>query len=143
MTNDVDNYSLDDTLAGRITQAGLAAGFVAVPDYVSSRGAEIGLRAAVLGVGVGLVAYLNAAEELPEDEPDAYAPPEDVASPATTWAVIGAVAAGIAGLAAVEDRVARALYRRGSSRPHTVLGALVGAAVFVGSEVEHRRHEAR
>lgn len=137
---DVDNYSLDDTLAGRLVQAGLAAGFVAVPDFVSSTRAEFGPRAAVLASGIGLVAYLNAAEEDPQDEPDSYAPAEDAASPVTTWVIIGGVTAGIVALTKGEDRAAKWLKRRGADRPHTTLGALVGAVVFVGSEIEHRRH---
>lgn len=141
MTTDADYYSLDDTLAGRLVQAALAAKFLAVPDYASTRGRQWGLRAALLAAGAGLVAYLNAAEEDPEDEPDAYAPPEQAASPAATWAVIGGVGAGSVALLATEDRAARWLGRRGVRRPHTVLGALVGAAVFAGSEIEHRRHE--
>lgn len=142
MTTDVDNYSLDDTLAGRLVQAGLVAGFVAIPDHVSDRRTEIAARVAVLAAGIGLVAYLNAAEEDPADEPDTYAPAEEVASPVTTWAVIGGVTAGIVALAKGEDRVARWLSRRGIGRPHAALGALAAAVVFAGSEIEHRRHEA-
>ncbi|AWB81025.1 hypothetical protein C3B44_00560 [Corynebacterium yudongzhengii] len=132
-----DSYSLDDTELGRISQALGVAACVAVPDYVSGRWPVIGARIAALGAGLGIAAAANAAEEPADDEPEA----DEAASPVTTWTVIGAAAAALAGLSAVEGVVAKHLRGRGVKRPHTLLGALAGAVVYVGSEVEHRRHQ--
>lgn len=136
-----DSYSLDDTLTGRLVQAGIAGAFVAAPDYVSSKAGKFWARTALLGAGIGAVAVANAMEEDEGEEPEDFAL-EEPGPPLLTWAIVGAGGAVLAGLAAGEDALANRMRRRGVRRPHTRLGAIVGGAVLVASEVNHRRHEA-
>jgi len=165
MSDKTDFYTLDDTLVGRLTQAGLVGTAVALPDYLRSGP----LRALAVGgllVGGGaLVAVLNSFDEDPDNDPrlmmdqfrrsigdigsvpgpESDTPPGDfsTATAAQTWTVILVALLVIAVLvrldAAVQRRVARWLLRRGVSRPNTWIGAVAAAIVFVVSEVSHRR----
>lgn len=160
-----DYYSLDDTLAGRVAQAGLVGTAVALPDYVRSGPARVLATGAVVLGGAALVAVLNSFDEDPGNDPAVMVdqlrrsigdigsvpgpgsdtPPGDfsTASPATTWTVIIVALLVIAVLvrldAAVQRRVVRWLRGRGVARPNTWLGGLAAAVVFAVSEVAHRR----
>ena len=160
-----DYYSLDDTLAGRITQAGLVGTAVALPDYLHSKPLRVLTTGAIAVGGAALVAVLNSFDEDPDNDPavmvdqlrrtigdigsapgpDSDLPPGDLttASAAQTWTVI-IVALLLIGLlarvdAAIQHRIARWLSRRGVSRPHTWIGGVAAAVVFALSEVSHRR----
>lgn len=160
-----DYYSLDDTLAGRIAQAGMVGTAVALPDYIRSGP----LRALVTaGIGVGgaaLVAVLNSFDEDPDNDPavmfdqlrrsigdigsvpgpESDTPPGDfsTASPVQTWTVIIAVLAVLFVLlrldSALQRRVVAWLRRRGVARPNTWLGGVATVVVFALAEVAHQR----
>ncbi|MCZ9309875.1 hypothetical protein ACUY3K_02645 [Corynebacterium uberis] len=140
-----DYYALDDTRAGRLTQAGLAAALLAVHDWAPSPRAARAWQAGILTGGVGLVAYLNATDENPDNDVHAIVermraePHGDVLSPAATWGLLGGVVAGgvlaARGLARARRAAAGSLGRRGVAKPNTVLGLAVGAVVFAASEV--------
>lgn len=164
-----DYYSLDDTLAGRIAQAGMVGTAVALPDYISSRP----LRAlATAGIGTGgaaLVAVLNSFDEDPDNDPAVMfdqlrrsigdigavpgpgsdTPPGDfsTASPVQTWTVIIAALAVLVALlrldAALQRRLVTWLRRRGVPRPNTWLGGVATAVVFTIAEVAHQRRGQR
>lgn len=163
-----DYYSLDDTLAGRVAQAGLVGTAVALPDYVRSGPARALATGAVLVGGAALVAVLNSFDEDPANDPavmvdqlrrsigaigavpgpESDTPPGDfsTASPATTWTVIIIALLAIFALvrldAAVQRRVVAWLQRKGVSRPNTWIGGLAATVVFAVSEVAHRRRVA-
>jgi hypothetical protein len=160
-----DYYSLDDTLAGRIAQAGMVGTAVALPDYISSRP----LRAlATAGIGVGgtaLVAVLNSFDEDPDNDPTVMfdqlrrsigdigsvpgpgsdTPPGDfsTASPVQTWSVLSAALAVLVVLmrldAVLQRRLVAWLRRRGFSRPNTWFGGVAATVVFAIAEVAHQR----
>ncbi|AJK67799.1 hypothetical protein [Corynebacterium marinum] len=164
-----DYYSLDDTLAGRIAQAGMVGTAVALPDYFSSRPLRALVTAAIGLGGAGLVAVLNSfdddlgndpavmAEQLRTSiggigsvpGPDSDTPPGDfsTASPAQTWTVIiGALVVIVALVlvdAALQRRLVAWLRRRGVSRPNTWLGGVASAAVFAVAEIAHQRRGGR
>lgn len=160
-----DYYSLDDTLAGRVAQAGMVGTVVALPDYISSPRLRA-LATAGTGVdGAALVAVLNSLDEDPDNDPavlveqlrtsvggigavpgpDSDTPPGDfsTASPAQTWAVIAVALLLIFVLvrvdAALQRRFVAWLRRRGVARPNTWLGGVAATVVFVVSEIAHRR----
>ncbi|WIM73215.1 hypothetical protein QP028_06580 [Corynebacterium suedekumii] len=130
-----DYYSLDDTLAGRVTQSGVVGAFVASPDYVSSRPARALVKLGLLAGGGALVAVLNSFDEDPDNDPavmvdqlrqsighighragpDSDTPAGDfsVDSPTRTWAII--VAAAVVILMTV--RVDAAVQRRIAALP--------------------------
>src|SRR5699024_12881361 len=58
-----DNYALDDTLAGRVVQAGFAGVALSLPDYIKNPKALITSYILLLGSFTGLVGYLNAIDE--------------------------------------------------------------------------------
>lgn len=164
-----DYYSLDDTLAGRVAQAGMVGTAVALPDYISSPR----LRAlATAGTGVGgaaLVAVLNSLDEDPDNDPavlveqlriniggigavpgpESDIPPGDfsTASPAQTWTIITAALLVMIVLvrvdAALQRRLVASLRRRGVARPNTWLGGVAATVVFAVSEIAHRRRARR
>lgn len=164
-----DHYSLDDTLAGRVAQAGLVGTAVALPDYIRSGPARALATGAVVLGGAALVAVLNSFDEDPDNDPtlmvdqlrrsigdigsvpgpESDTPPGDfsTASPATTWSVIAGALLVIVVLvrldAALQRRVVTWLRRRGVSRPNTWLGGIAAAVVFAVSEVSHRKLVAR
>lgn len=160
-----DYYSLDDTPAGRVAQAGMVGIAVALPDYITSRS----LRALVTaGIGVGgaaLVAVLNSFDEDPDNDPavlvdqlrqsignigsvsgpESDTPPGDLtsASPAQTWTVIALALLALLVFvrldAALQRRIVTWMGRRGVSRPNTWLGGVSAVVVFVVSEIAHQR----
>ncbi len=160
-----DYYSLDDTLAGRIAQAGLVGTAVALPDYVRSGPARVLATGAVVVGGAALVAVLNSFDEDPDNDPAVMVdqlrrsigdigsvpgpgsdtPPGDfsTASPATTWTVIVVALLVIFALvrldAALQRRLVGWLRRRGVARPNTWIGGVAATVVFAVSEVAHRR----
>lgn len=163
-----DYYSLDDTLAGRVAQAGLVGTVVALPDHVRSGPARVLTTGAVVVGGAALVAVLNSFDEDPDNDPTVLVdqlrrsigdigsvpgpgsdtPPGDfsTASPVTTWSVILVALLVIFVLvrldAALQRRVVTWLHRRGVARPNTWLGGLAAMVVFAVSEVAHRRRVA-
>ncbi|MBC3186631.1 hypothetical protein H7347_08645 [Corynebacterium sp. zg-331] len=133
-----DYYSLDDTRAGRLAQAAFVGGWEALPDYVSSRAARAAIKIVLAVGGAGLVGALNMIDEDPRNDPAALLDEVDL-SPAQTWAGLACGAAALICLPALSSRLrARAvdrLRRRGIRRPHTALGAVAAALVFLVSEV--------
>lgn len=164
-----DYYSLDDTLAGRIAQAGMVGTAVALPDHLSSRPLRALVTAAIGIGGAALVAVLNSFDEDPDNDPAVMAeqlrtsiggigsvpgpesdtPPGDfsTASPAQTWTVIIAALLVIVALvfldAALQRRLVAWLRCRGVSRPNTWLGGVAATVVFTVAEVAHQRRVRR
>ena len=134
-----DSYALDDTLAGRVIQALGVASCVAVPDVVKGRWPIAGARVGVLAVTVVTAGLANSVVESEEElQIDVVG---EEASPLSTWAIISGAAAALGGLAAVEGRLASWLRKKGRKRPHTLLGAVIGAGVFALSEREYRKSQ--
>ena len=167
-TDHTDFYALDDTLAGRITQAGLVGTAIALPDYIRSGPLRVLATGGILLGGGALVAVINSFDEDPGNDPrvvmDQFrrsigdigrcrgrgrTPAGDfsTASAAQTWTVILLALLLIAVLvrldAAVQRRVAAWLRGQGVRRPNTWIGAVAAAVVFAVSEVSHRRLVAR
>ncbi|MDK6813867.1 hypothetical protein QP363_07650 [Corynebacterium sp. UMB6689] len=133
-----DNYALDDTLAGRITQAAAVGIMTAFPDWIKNRTALVfAYVLSFLGFGA-LVVITNA--ESHEGQPE----PETPDVPA--WAI--PVAFGILLLGGwltikTEHSVVRFIRRRGVEKPWTVWGGISAAIVFMLSELEARELTAR
>lgn len=133
-----DNYALDDTLAGRITQAAAVGIMTAFPDWIKNKTALVcAYVLSFLGFGA-LVAYVNA--ESHEDQPEPETPDVPV------WAI--PVAFGILVLGGwlsikTQKSLVGFIRRRGVSKPWTVCGAIGAALVFVVSELESRENAAR
>lgn len=68
-TDHADFYALDDTLAGRITQAGLVGTAIALPDYIRSGPLRVLATGGILLGGGALVAVLNSLDEDPGNDP--------------------------------------------------------------------------
>ena len=79
-SNDIqeDNYALDDTLAGRVVQAGFAGAALSLPDYIKNPKALITSYILLLGSFTGLVGYLNAIDEEEDTTPE---PPAESSLP--------------------------------------------------------------
>lgn len=133
-----DNYALDDTLAGRITQAAAVAIMTSYPDWIKNKTALVfAYVLSFLGFGA-LVAITNA--ESHEDRPEPETPDVPV------WAI--PVAFGILLLGGwitvkTERGVVRFIRRRGAAKPWTVWGGISAAIVFILSELEARELTAR
>ena len=84
-----DNYALDDTLAGRITQAAAVGIATSYPDWITSKGGLItAYTLSFFGFGA-LVAYTNAHAEQDGDEPRS---PQDASDQGLKpWAIFAAV----------------------------------------------------
>ena len=137
-TENTDNYALDDTLAGRITQAAALGIMTSFPDWIKNKTVLVFTYIlSTLGFGA-LVAVTNAQSH--EDRPE----PELPDTPA--WAI--PVAVGILVLGGwltikTEQGVVGFIRRRGVSKPWTALGAIGAAMTFILSEVEARENAAR
>ena len=131
-----DNYALDDTLAGRITQAAAQGIVTSYPDWIKSKkGLITAYVLSTIGFGA-LVAYTNAQAD--GDEP--RSPQEFADKGLKLWAILAAVLI-LVGLAlwadvAVSRKVVSFLRKRGVKRPWTLLGAIGAAATFIISELE-------
>lgn len=142
MTNKQDNYALDDTLEGRITQAAALGVMLSYPDWIKSPTTlrvTYGLSFAAFGA---LVAITNAQDE---DEADDEAVIEQTAeNEPQQWAVaIGTVLAVILGLLVsrrLAAKLAERMRKEGFPKPWTLLGALGATLIFWLSEAEARRH---
>lgn len=167
MTSNTDLYSLDNTLAGRLTQAGMAGVSLALPDYVSSRLGRFLLNTLITVGGVGLVAYLDSLNEGPKKDParmvdqirEEFAAAKQQSgsgeeSPAVAsgsklrvWLVLGGsllAAFAVTRLEAGGRRwLVRKLRDRGVKRPHTVLGAIGALLVYAFTEFMYRDNLAR
>ena len=126
-----DNYALDDTLAGRITQAAAVGIATSYPDWITSKG---GLITAYT------LAYTNAHAEQDGDEPRS---PQDSADQGLKpWAIFAAVVLllilGGWMNVALSRRMVKFLRKRGAKRPWTLLGAIGAALTFLISELEAR-----
>src|SRR5699024_9643120 len=129
-----DNYALDDTLAGRVVQAGFAGAALSLPDYVKKPKALITTYILLLGSFAGLVGYLNAIDEEEEASPQ---PPAE--SSVSLWQLIAGLGA-IGGLKILGLRkLAQALYRRGGKKPWAIFGGIGAGVVFAASEYAARR----
>lgn len=133
-----DNYALDDTLAGRITQAAAVGIMTAFPDWIKNKTALVfAYVLSFLGFGV-LVAITNA--ESHEDRPEPETPDVPV------WAIPVAFAILLLGgwiTVKTEQSVVRFIRRRGAAKPWTVWGGISAAIVLILSELEARELTAR
>lgn len=133
-----DNYALDDTLAGRITQAVAVGIMTAFPDWIKNKTALVCAYAlSFLGFGA-LVAITNA--ESHEGQPEPETPDVPV------WAIPVAFAILVLGgwiTIKTEQSVARFIRRRGAAQPWTVWGGISAAIVLILSELEARELTAR
>lgn len=163
MSSNTDFYSLDDTLAGRLAQAGISGISLALPDYVPSRVGRFLVNTLIMVGGVGLVAYLNSVDEDPGNDPAVLVDrmrqeigdigqrggPEtdhsagDLGSPLRTWLIIGGALVSAVLLTRLESGARRwvvaKLAERGVRRPNTVIGAVGALIVFALSEALHRQ----
>lgn len=137
----VDNYALDDTLAGRITQSAAAGLMLSFPDWIKNKTA-LGITYVFSFIGFGaLVAITNAQRE--DEEPQAEQPQaEQNDSDLKLWAVFAAailllVLGGFINVK-VSQAVVKRLRKRGLSKPWTAWGAIAAAFVFLVSELEAR-----
>ena len=133
-----DNYALDDTLAGRITQAVAVGIMTAFPDWIKNKTALVfAYVLSFLGFGA-LVAITNA--ESHEDRPEPETPDVPV------WAIPVAFAILVLGgwiTIKTEQSVVRFIRRRGAAKPWTVWGGISAAIVLILSELEARELTAR
>lgn len=133
-----DNYALDDTLAGRITQAVAVGIMTAFPDWIKNKTALVCAYAlSFLGFGA-LVAITNA--ESHEGQPEPETPDVPV------WAIPVAFAILVLGgwiTIKTEQSVVRFIRRRGAAQPWTVWGGISAAIVLILSELEARELTAR
>lgn len=130
----VDNYALDDTLAGRLTQAAAVGILTALPDYFTSRLGLTLAYAAGFSSFAALVAYTNAESE--EENLDVHDAPE-----VNPLVFVGLLAAGVgisAASLALGPRLAARLAARGIGKPWTVMGLTGAVLTFVLSELEAR-----
>lgn len=164
MSSQMDTFSLDNTLAGRLAQAGITGVSLSLPDYVDSRIGRFLLNTLITVGGAGLVVYLNPQDENASNDPAVLvdrmrqevgdigkkAGPdsdtgvrEEVSSPLKTWLVIiGALAAAVAitRLEAAGRRwLVRTLAKRGVKYPNTVIGGIGAALVFAFTEFMYRQ----
>ena len=132
-----DNYALDDTLAGRITQAAAVGIMTAFPDWIKNKTALVcAYILSFLGFGA-LVAITNA--ESHEDRPEPELP--DVPA----WAIPVAFAILVLGgwlNIKIQQGIVSFTRRRGVSKPWTLWGAIGAALTFLFSELEAREHAA-
>lgn len=133
-----DNYALDDTLAGRITQAAAVGIMTAFPDWIKNKTALVfAYVLSFLGFGA-LVAITNA--ESHEDRPEPETPDVPV------WAIPVAFSILVLGgwiTVKTEQSVVRFIRRRGAAKPWTVWGGISAAIVLILSELEARELTAR
>lgn len=133
-----DNYALDDTLAGRITQAAAVGIMTAFPDWIKNKTALVfAYVLSFLGFGA-LVAITNA--ESHEDRPEPETPDVPV------WAIpVAFVILVLGGWITIktEQSVVRFIRRRGAAKPWTVWGGISAAIVLILSELEARELTAR
>lgn len=133
--------TLNDSLAGRLAQAGVGAAITALPDYVSSRTLRA-LIDVILGSSLGAaLIYSNAQDDDPNNDPAAVF--EDISAidlggPVKTWAAViaglGAVVASCYWSSKSQEKMAAWMYKRGVKKPNTILGVLAGMLIFFGSQ---------
>ena len=132
----VDNYALDDTLAGRITQSAAAGLMLSFPDWIKNKTAlSITYVFSFIGFGA-LVAITNAQRE--DEEPQAEQNDSDLKQSAVFAAVILLFVLGGFINVKVSQAVVKRLRKRGLSKPWTAWGAIAAAFVFLVSELEAR-----
>ena len=129
-----DNYALDDTLAGRVVQAGFAGAALSLPDYIKDPKSLITSYILLLGSFTGLVGYLNAI-----DEDEATTPEPPAGSSLPLWQLI----AGLGTLAVLKvpglRKLAKTLTKRGVKKPWSIFGGVGAGVVFAASEYGARR----
>ena len=135
-----DNYALDDTLAGRITQAAAVGIATSYPDWIKSKGGLITAYTLSFFGFSALVAYTNAHAEQDGDEP--RSPQDSDDQGLKPWAIFAAVVLllilGGWMNVALSRRMVKFLRKRGAKRPWTLLGAIGAALTFLISELEAR-----
>ncbi|MDR7330740.1 hypothetical protein [Corynebacterium guangdongense] len=144
-TSDTDYYALDDTLAGRLAQAGLAGAMIAVPDVIPvGRGRRTLARLGVAAVGVTAAALANYVDEDPDnDDPARLVAEMGADSVARTWALLGAGGAAWALAARGASSAAGLLRAGGVEKPYLLLGTLASAGVFAVSQRQHHDTDRR
>ena len=126
-----DNYALDDTLAGRITQAAAVAIMTSYPDWIKNKTALVSAYVlSFLGFGA-LVAITNAESHEGQPEPEKPEVP-----------LCALVVGGWLGIKA-QRGIVSFIRRRGVAKPWTVWGGIGAAIVFILSELEARENAAR
>ena len=144
-----DFYALDDTLVGRLVQAGLVGAYVAVPDYIPEGGGKrTWTRVGLVSVLVAAAAVANSWVEEPDEDEAARVMEDmkDVSVPKTLAIGGAALGAGILaefGAAKLAKNLARRLRKRGFKQPYTLFGVLAGGVVFAQSVLESRSKSAR
>jgi hypothetical protein len=132
--NKEDNYALDDTLAGRVVQAGFAGAALSLPDYIKNPKSLITSYILLLGSFTGLVGYLNAVDEEEDTTPE---PPAESSLP--LWQLI----AGLSIIAVLKvlglRKLAKALTKRGVKKTWSIFGGAGAGVVFAASEYAARR----
>ena len=128
---EVDNYALDDTLAGRVVQAGFVGAALSFPDYIKNSKALVTTYILTLASFTGLVGYLNAIDE------HSPQPPEESTFP--LWQLIAGLS--VAGVLKILGlcKLAKALRKQGVKKPWSIFGGLGAVLVFAGSEYAARR----
>ncbi|AKN76004.1 Hypothetical protein CulFRC58_0150 [Corynebacterium ulcerans FRC58] len=137
---------LDDTMTGRISQA-MAVGLVtALPDYVHTKAYRWVINIVILGSLLSVALYANTQDEDPDNDPDVIAARvreklegDEVKEfgPVATWTAFALLLLVFIGINKIDrtinKKVVAFLRRRGVSKPHTLLGVLGAALVFVSS----------
>ncbi|MBH5301106.1 hypothetical protein EU799_05030 [Corynebacterium silvaticum] len=137
---------LDDTMTGRISQVAAVGLVTALPDYVHNKTCRWVISTVILGSLLGVALYANTQDDDPDNDPDVIAAhvreklESDEAKefgPVATWASFAVLLLVIIGInkidRAITKKVVAFLRRRGVSKPHTLLGVLGAALVFVSS----------
>ncbi|MHA2787790.1 hypothetical protein ACXZ66_01365 [Corynebacterium sp. S7] len=147
--DDIDYNALDNTTGGRAIQAGFVFAALSVPDYVAPGARRVATIAVVAVANLVTTAAFNAFDEDPRNDLTAVldrdngSGPEEVASPAKTWAVLlGLIAVGALTLIAGQKCVgalAQGLRKRGVNKPHTVIGGIAAALAFAQMELQARK----
>ena len=131
---EVDNYALDDTLAGRVVQAGFAGAALSFPDYIKNPKALVTTYILTLASFTGLVGYLNAIDEDEEHSPEI---PEESTFP--LWQLIAGLGVAVVLKVLGLRKLAKALRKQGVKKPWTIFGGIGSVLVFAGSEYAARR----
>lgn len=131
---EADNYALDDTLAGRVVQAGFVGAALSFPDYIKNPKALVTTYILTLASFTGLVGYLNAIDEDEEHSPQ---PPEESTFP--LWQLIAGLGVAVVLKVLGLRKLAKVLRKQGVKKPWTIFGGIGSVLVFAGSEYAARR----
>ncbi|WKD60154.1 hypothetical protein CCICO_00455 [Corynebacterium ciconiae DSM 44920] len=145
-------YTLDDTLVGRIAPAVATAVSVALPEYVPCRLTRGLLNAAMFTGAFGVSVWATTQDDNPDNDPEVAlanirakldaADDTPVDSPRGFWTKAALVGAGtwaaVKAQSALIDASSKALSAAGVSKPRTLIGLGLGAAVYALGEATQR-----